>query len=198
MNSVSAYTNIQVSEKTANSVISNLQLLLKLSPYWDLKSLLPMIELSAQSSHKFEAIIKYYHEDFPKTLNIEAEQLQERKSFAYKMNGEGIQKTVEISLVNNPDGSIGVTQKYYFDTSDSALIESLSVELKYWHKAIIEYIKLQNGSGIWKRCFRWFMDRIWLNLSLSERKIAIIIIKISIIEIIVLVVFIFAWRLVKA
>lgn len=196
MSLIAVTTNLQIPEKIAYNVISNLQLLLKLSPYWDVKSLLPILEPSAQTFNKFEAIIKYYTDDTPKALAIEVDLPQNDKSFSFKMVGNGIEKNVEISLVPNLDGSISISQSYRINPPDEAIAESLSLELKYWHRAIIEYLKLQNGRGIWKKCFRWFMDKVWLNLTLSERKIAIILVKISILEIIILVALVIIWRVI--
>ncbi len=195
MSSISVYTNLQVPEKTALTVISNLRLLFKLSPHWDLISILPIVDASAQSPCKFGAVIKYYNDDNPKTLIIEAEPIKDNKSFSFKMCGDNACKRVEFFLDNSSKGAIGIAQKYSFDSEDKAIAESFSIELKYWHKAIVEYIKLQDGGGITKKCFRWFMNRIWLDLTLSQRKIAIILIKVSIVEIIALILFIIAWRI---
>jgi hypothetical protein len=58
-----------------------------------------------------------------------------------------------------------------------------------------EYLKLAEGKRPDKIVLKWFMDTMWLRLSLSERKIAIILVTFSSAEILLLVVLVIAWNL---
>ncbi len=193
MGCLSVSTNLHVSVETTYRVISNLQLLLRLSPHWDLISLTPV-----EGNSIFEVVIKLYADNTDKRLLAQVAPSNDFESYAFTLK-DTITKKVEFTLKQNHHNSIEITQKYHIENvNDASILETLSVELKYWHRAIIEYIKLQEGSGLRKVFFRWFMDKIWLRLKLSERKIAIIIAKITILEILVLIMLIIGWRVIQS
>jgi hypothetical protein len=55
--------------------------------------------------------------------------------------------------------------------------------------------QLASSASLLRRAAKWFMGSVWLRLTLSERNIAIIMTKISILEIALLLVVVMIWRL---
>lgn len=108
--------------------------------------------------------------------------------------GNGILKEI-IFIVEKSGEGVQLTQQFLLDCEDEAVLKGTRSELHFWLRSIGEYLKLLDGKTLWGRFLKWFMDRVWLKLSLSERKIAIIMTKITILELALLILLVLIWNL---
>ena len=194
MHYISESINLPVSEATAFKVLSDLNVTLKLSPYWSLKELKSTSGIPIKEGSRYEATIEYYAKEITETHGLEVvEYLQDKKIFFKVENGA--LKEINFIIEKNNTG-IQLTHQFLIDSiEDETVLKGTKNELFYWLRSIGEYLKLAEGKTLRQRFLKWLMDRVWLRLTLSERKIAIIITKISILELVLLLVLIIIWNL---
>lgn len=193
MQYISESINLSVSEATAFKVLSDLNTTLRLSPYWSLKELKSLSDGIVKKGSRYEAIIEYYEKELTEIHELEVNAFLQDKRISFKVKN-GVLREINFTIEKNSDG-IQLTLQFLIDSEDAAILKGTQTELVFLLRSISEYLKLADGKNLWRRFFKWFMDRIWLKLTLSERKIAIIIIKISILEFILLLVLIIIWNL---
>jgi hypothetical protein len=196
MQYISESINLPVSEVTAFKVLSDLNVILRLSPYWSLKELKPLTEGPVKEGSRYKATIEYYGKEVTETHGLEVIELLSDKKISFKVE-EGILKEISFNIEKDSDG-IRLAHQFLIDSDDEAILKGTRSELVFWLRSVGEYLKLAEGKTLWKRFFKWFMDRAWLRLTLSERKIAIIVTKISILELVLLLILVLAWNLFKS
>jgi hypothetical protein len=196
MQYISESINLPVSEVTAFKVLSDLNVILRLSPYWSLKELKPLTEGPVEEGSRYEATIEYYGKEVTETHGLEVIELLSDKKISFKVE-EGVLKEISFNIEKDSDG-IRLAHQFLIDSDDEAILKGTRSELVFWLRSVGEYLKLAEGKTLWKRFFKWFMDRAWLRLTLSERKIAIIVTKISILELVLLLILVLAWNLFKS
>ena len=194
MHYISESINLPVSESTAFKVLSDLNATLRLSPYWSLKELKSISGIPIKEGSRYEATIEYYAKEITETHGLEVvEYLQDKKIFFKVENGA--LKEINFIIEKNNTG-IRLTHQFLIDSiEDETVLKGTKNELFYWLRSIGEYLKLAEGKTLRQKLFKWLMDRAWLRLTLSERKIAIIVTKISILELVLLLVLIIIWNL---
>ncbi|MBI3377314.1 MAG: hypothetical protein HY035_02770 [Nitrospirae bacterium] len=194
MHYISESVNLPVSEATAFKVLSDLNVILKLSPYWSLKELKSISGIPIKEGSRYEATIEYYAKEITETHGLEVVEYLQDKKISFKV-GNGVLKEINFIIEKNNTG-IQLTHQFLIDSiEDETVLKGTKNELFYWLRSIGEYLKLAEGKTLRQRLFKWFMDRAWLRLTLSERKIAIIVTKISILELVLLLVLIVIWNL---
>ncbi len=182
-----------VSEKLAFQVLSDVNLILRLSPYWSLKKFKPFLEGTVRTGSRFEATIEHYGKELTETLTLEVIEFYNNEKISLRVE-EGSLKQINFLIENNSEG-IKLTHQFILESEDDSVIKGFEAELHYWLRSIGEYLKLAGDRSLYKKPFKLFMDKVWLRMTLSERKIAIIMATISIIEIILLLVLVLAWNL---
>ena len=185
--------NLPVSEKLAFQVLSDVSLILRLSPYWSLKQFKPLSAGIPGTGSRFEAVIEHYEKKLTETIILEIAEFYNNEKISLKFE-EGILKQVNFAIERKSKG-VRLTHQFLLDSEDESIIKGSERELHYWLRSIGEYLKLSGGRGLYKVFSKWFMDKVWLRMTLSERKIAITMVSISAIEIILLLVMILIWKL---
>lgn len=194
MHYISESINLPVSEATVFKVLSDLNVILRLSPYWSLKKLKSISDIPIKEGSRYEATIEYYAKEITETHGLEVVEYLQDKKISLKVEN-GVLKEINFIIEKNDNG-IRLTHQFLIDSiEDETVLKGTKNELFYWLRSIGEYLKLAEGKTLRQRLFKWFMDRAWLRLTLSERKIAIIITKISILELVLLLVLIVIWNL---
>lgn len=184
---------LPVSGETAFRVISDLNTLLRLSPFFSLKKIESSKEGASQKEGPFKITIEYYEKDIPETHPVEVDACEVNRRISYSI-GDGIVKNV-IYEIEDDEAGIQLTQTFLLASEDEAAVKSAQNELHFWLRSVGEYVKLAEGKSFLKRAQKSFMDRIWLRLTLSERNIAIIMAKISVLDIVLLLVMLLIWNL---
>ena len=194
MHYISESINLPVSEATAFKVLLDLNVILRLSPYWSLKKLKSISDIPIKEGSRCEATIEYYAKEITETHGLEVVEYLQDKKISLKVEN-GVLKEINFIIEKNDNG-IRLTHQFLIDSiEDETVLKGTKNELFYWLRSIGEYLKLAEGKTLRQRFFKWFMDRVWLRLTLSERKIAIIVTKISILELVLLLVLIVIWNL---
>lgn len=193
MRSLAEKIVLPVSGETAFRVISDLNTLLRLSPFFTLKKIESSKEGVAQKEGLFKITIEYYEKNISETYPVEVEAYEVNRRISYSI-GDGMVKNV-IYEINDDETGIQLTQTFLLASEDEAAVKSARNELHFWLRSVGEYVKLAEGKTLFKKAQKSFMDRIWLRLTLSERNIAIIMVKISVLEIVLLLVIVLIWNI---
>ncbi len=193
MQRISESIDLKVSDESAFQVLSDLNVILKLSPYWSLKEFKSLSDSPFREGSRYEATVEYYGKEVTETHGLEITEILKSKKISLRV-GNGVLKELTFIIEKNNEG-IRLTHQFLIDSDDEALLKGTQTELRFWLRSIGEYLKIAEGKTLWRRFFKWFMDKIWLRLSLPERTIAIIVTKISILELIFLVILVIIWNL---
>ena len=193
MQYLSESINIPVSEATAFKVLSDVKVILGLSPYWSLKELKSLSGGEAREGSIYEATIEYYGKEVTETHGIEMGEFIRDKKISLKVEN-GILKEISF-LIEKDNKGIQLTHQFLLECEDEVILKRTRSEIHFWLRSIGEYLKLAEGKTLWKRFMKWFMDRVWLRLTLSERNIAIIVTKISLLELALLLLLVLIWNL---
>lgn len=71
------------------------------------------------------------------------------------------------------DSGVNTTTVSYIEAIEKELSSEERVELNFWLKSIINYIMISEKKTLRSRLWKWFIDRFWLKMSPSGRRIAL-------------------------
>jgi hypothetical protein len=137
--------------------------------------------------------IEYYNNKIIETLGVEIERLEMDRLISYTIE-TGAVKNIMYELEPIATG-VQLTQTFELDSENQAILKGTQDELQVWLRSVGRYLKLGKGKSPLKRVQKWFMDRVWLRLTLSERNIAMIMVKISVLELVFLLVLVLIWNI---
>ena len=193
MQDLMASIELPVSPETAFRVISDLNTLLRLSPFFTLAQFagpdygLPRLWTS------YTVTLDHYATRRIETLNLTVDALEPGRAISFAIK-EGALRGIRYDI-DRSEGGITLTQTLMLEDVDETVKAGSLNELQLWMRSVGEYMMLADGGSLPRRFLLGFMDRIWLKLTLSERNIALIITKISLLELALLLVLVLAWRL---
>jgi len=193
MQSLTASIQLPVSPETAFRIISDLNTLLRLSPFFTLTRFASSDNGPPKQGTSYTATLDYYATRRIETLNLTVDMLEPGRAISFEIK-EGASRGIRYDI-DRYEGGITLTQTLMLEAADEAVRAGSLNELQLWMRSVGEYMLLADGGSLPRRLLLGFMDRIWLKLTLSERNIAIIITKISILELALLLVLVLAWRL---
>jgi hypothetical protein len=193
MPSVSASILLPISAAAAFRVITDLNTIIRLSPFFTLKNIESPAGRAAQKGDRYRMTIEYYNNKIIETLGVEIERLEMDRLISYTIE-TGAVKNIMYELEPIATG-VQLTQTFELDSENQAIIKGTQDELQVWLRSVGRYLKLSKGKSHLKRVQKWFMDRVWLRLTLSERNIAMIMVKISVLELVLLLVLVLIWNI---
>lgn len=193
MRSVSTSILLPVSIEATFRVITDLNTLIRLSPFFTLKHIEPSLGESAQKGSRYKLTIEYYATKMTEILDVQIDKLETNRLISYTIE-PGAVRTMQYELEPMGDG-VQLTQTFELDSDNEIIVDGTQSELDAWIKSVGNYLKLCGSRSPLKRAWKWFMDRVWLRLSLSERNIALIMVKISVLELALLLILVLIWNI---
>ncbi len=184
---------LPVSLSTAFSVMTDLNTIMRLSPFFTLKHIEPPPGGTVRKGDRYRLSIEYYATKITETHAVEIERLERDRLISYRIDNSILRNIVyEIQ----PAGAgVQLTQTFELDSADQNLLKGSQDELRVWLNSVSAYMKLAEGDSFRKRIQKFVMDRLWLRLSISERTIAMIMMKISILELVLLLLLVLVWNI---
>jgi len=192
MSSVSSSILLPVSITAAYQVITDLNTIIRLSPFFTLKHIETPADSDAKKGDRYRLTIEYYRNKIIETLAIEIERLETDRLISYTIE-TGAVKNILYEIAPAGEG-VQLTQTFELDSEDAAIIKGTQSELDVWLRSVGNYLKLSTSNSPLNRGQKWFMDRVWLRLTLSERNIAMIMVKISVLELLLLLFLVLIWN----
>jgi hypothetical protein len=193
MQALTASIELPVSPETSFRVLSDLNTLLRLSPFFTLTQFASSEQGPPRPGTSYAVTLDYHATRRIETLDFVVDTIEPGRAISFAIK-EGALRGIRYDI-DRYEGGLTLTQTLMLETVDEAVMAGSQNELDLWIRSIGEYLKLAEGRTLLKRVLLCFMDRIWLKLSLSERNIAIITTKISILEIALLLILVMAWRI---
>lgn len=193
MRSVSSSILLPVSITAAYRVITDLTTLIRLSPFFTLKHIEPSLGDSAQKGNRYKLTIEYYATKMTEILDVQVDKLETNRLITYTIE-PGAVKNIRYELEPAGEG-VQITQTFELESDNETIIEGAQSELAAWLERVENYLKLCGSRSPLKSVWKWFMDRVWLRLSLSERNIALIMVKISVLELALLLILVLIWNI---
>lgn len=194
MRSVSSKILLPVSISAAFRVITDLNILIRLSPFFTLKNIESPTGRAAQKGDHYSLTIEYYGNKVIETLGIEIDRLEMDRLISYGIETGAVKNILyEVEPVGE---GVQLTQTFELDSENEAIIKGTQDELDAWLRSVGKYLNLGISKSPLKRAQKWFMDRVWLRLTVSERTVAIIMAKISVLELVLLLILILIWNIV--
>jgi hypothetical protein len=165
--------DISAPEHIVRDVILNPDILLRLNPSWFIEQITP------EGKGSYEVTLYDDKTEDTSRVQVTVEDLEQ--SIRYTMNAVAM----EFFIHHAGKGKTGL-----------AVHGSLSREsdFPYWMRGLRNYIRLEAGQG---RIAKWFLDRCWLRMTPSQRRITVIIIIAEGISIAALIAVVIALKLMR-
>lgn len=139
---------------------------LRLSPQWSLLALEP-----ADDAHVFELRLRLDEDDREETYRAVAMPLADKQGWQLDLSHEGATRTIDLQLA-----SVGPVSELILRDSDCGEGDGTGRTLHaLWLRATADYILLAAGRSRRSRLSKWFLDRIWLRMNLTGRRVVILI-----------------------
>jgi hypothetical protein len=193
MQDLKASIELPVSPATAFRVITDLNTLLRLSPFFTLTRFAGPDYGTPRLWASYTVTLDHYATRRIETLNLTVDALEPGRAISFTIK-DGALRGIRYDI-DRSEGGITLTQTLILEDADEAVKAASLNELQLWMRSVGQYMMLAEGRSFHRRFLLGFMDRIWLKLTLSERNIALIITKISLLELALLLVLVLAWRL---
>jgi len=193
MQVITASISLPVSLEAAFRVISDLNTLLRLSPFFTLTRFESSQTGTPQPGARYSVTLEYYATRLIETHRIAVDMFEPDSAMSFSIE-EGAFRGIRFAIERS-DAGIRLMQTLLLEAADETVMAGSQKELQLWLRSIGEYIKLAAGTSIPSRLAARFMDKVWLKLTLSERNIAVIITRISALELALLLILVLVWRM---
>ncbi|MDP2156262.1 MAG: hypothetical protein Q8K68_00960, partial [Nitrospirota bacterium] len=161
--------------------------------FFTLKNIEPPTGKVAQKGDRCKLTIEYYDNKMIETHCVEIDRLDQDSLVSYAFES-GVVRSILYKLEPVGEG-VRLTQTFDLDTDDEAIIRGTEDELHVWLKGVGNYLKLSGSKSPLKRVQKWFMDRVWLRLTVSEKNIAMVMVKVSAVELGLLLILVLIWNI---
>lgn len=142
----------------------------RLNPQWEVLSL--ENGKNTEKGSQFNLSVKYDRtEDQVKYKGI-VEEFMEGNRLTVRLDAE----TPRLITIKVDDADQNSSILSYDEAGDKEPTIEEKRELSLWVKSIGNYILLSRKSVLWSKIWKWFVDRIWLKLSPSGRRIVFFIV----------------------
>lgn len=188
MQTISETLHLEVSKDAACTVLSNIELLFRLSPHWSLKEL-----KTCEGDKRSEVTLEYYGRDVAEKMSIEGPRSTPDGTISFIVAMSKVRE-IHFHLERAGNRGIALTQQLVIAEENEGVAWGTRAELIFWLRSIGAYLLLADGRTLYRRLFRKFMDKVWLRLTLPERNMAIIMVKISIVEFALLLITVLFWN----
>jgi hypothetical protein len=172
---------IPCSKEKVFSFFCDIEKFFRLNPQWELLSLEGEVVLKKGSN--FLVHTRHDRSETEFKYNATVDDLVKGEFFTISLEAETHSMLFTISVKDGGDFSI----IEYNETMEEEISAARKREINLWIKSIANYILTQEKKTPFSRAWKWFLDKIWLKMSPSGKRIVLIVV---ISEILALVFFI--------
>lgn len=183
MPTVRGEITVKVSQEAAYRFLLDCEKVIRLSPYWEVKAYRGA--KTPAPGAVAEAEVEHYRDGRQEALTFTLIEAVPWERIRWAVAG-GTRREIAFFL-KEEDGGIRIVQEEELvcPPEDDAVRRRGESELTFWLRSLREYLRLYERSTLWTRAFRWVMDRYWLPMTPSQRKVSILVIKITIAEFVI-------------
>lgn len=157
-------------------LLTDVDRLFRLDPKWEVRQVKPLTDDEAGTTVEVDLMDDLTEKDYQDRLKV-----REKPGELEIAYNEGWKKLTKIRVEPREQGSrIHLTEEYTLPEDVRAgHIEHLGREQTQWLRSIGQYLRLYEKSTPYRLIMRRIMNRIWLPMTPSQRRIALIIVAIQ-------------------
>ncbi|MBO8128121.1 MAG: SRPBCC family protein [Peptococcaceae bacterium] len=159
--------------------LKDVKLMMDLTPFFEVKAVEKLTEgpLSEGSRYKLDLVDDVTEQDASDEITIE--EYEERHRIAWAFEKE--ERRVIFEVRPRGRGSRLMVKEIYHLPGGvtSGYIDRLSRDHLLWIRSIAQYLRLYEKNTFYHRMMRWVMNKIWLPMTPSQRRIALLILLIQ-------------------
>jgi len=162
---------IPCSKEKVFSFFYDIEKFFRLNPQWEVLAIEGEVFLKKGSNF----ILKTRHDRSEKEIkyNATVSELLEGELFKMSLDSANIEPILFTISVKDGGTSSIIEYKGTMEEEPSAARKR---EINLWIKSIANYILIQEKKTLFSRVWKWFLDKIWLKMSPSGKRIALIIV----------------------
>lgn len=168
--------------------VTDLETLFRLAPQWEVKSL--TLPVSAESG-EFELMVEYDRSETQALFSGKAEISDDGRRV--KVTLSVLEKSVVFlsEMETLPSGGY----RFFFDISGVPEPQGPDLrEYDLWARSILDYMRIRASRAIGKRIWKWFLDRFWLRMSPSGKRMVFFIVVGEGLSLVLLIGLLLWWR----
>lgn len=142
----------------------------RLNIQWTVLHLSNCIDI--QKGSRFELKVRYDRNDIETNYIGIVEEFIENNVISISLDGEMPRRII----IRLEDAGENASTIYYDELIDRELAPEEIRDINLWLKSIINYISISQKTNIFNKVYKWFIDRIWLKLSPSGRRIVFLVV----------------------
>ncbi len=152
------------------SLLNDLEKILRLAPQWNVKSL--RIEGSLGADRDFELDVEYDRSGTEISFSGKVEQFIPRNALGIVLTSPAQKVDFVMELTDRPHGRL---VSFHIRSLPPPAVSDLR-EYDLWARSILNYLKISESRFLPVRMWKWFLDRWWLNMTQSGKRITFFIV----------------------
>jgi len=141
----------------------------RLNPQWEVLSIERACHI--KKGDRFGLRVRYDRTENLVNYDGVVEELIDGRLLSVRLNAENLRR-ITVHFGDKGDTSI-LRQEEIMENEGSPMDQG---ELNSWLKSVAWYLVLQNKNTPWSKFWKFFMDRLWLRMSPSGRRIVLLIV----------------------
>lgn len=149
---------------------NNIERLLRLNPQWGVLSI--QGDLTAAKGSQFVINVLYDRSEKEIKYDAKIEEYIEGELITIRLDADFMSRFFSFTVIDDGDASV---IKYNETGSGEPQVEKKR-EIFLWLRSIANYITIQEKKTLFSRVWKWFLDKVWLKMSPSGKRIALIVV----------------------
>lgn len=149
---------------TTDALFSDLETILRLGPQWDVKAM----SLDGQrGSDTFHFDVEHDRTETQASFSGRIVALEPGRTLRLVMTAPGLVVDFAMDIQEHDQGSL-----ISFQISSQPGPEYPDIrEYDLWARSIVNYLKISESGSPWSKVWKWFLDRHWLKMTQSGKRI---------------------------
>ncbi len=179
---------INVSDESVNDLLRDHEKILRLSPRWDVKEI--RTTHGTGDSHTLEVDVEHDRTEMPVSFvaNIHKSFSPESLQICLTSSTDSIEFSIEVAGLNR-----GKLVSVLINSTPEPDIHDIR-EFDLWARSIINYLKISASNHWHVRLWKAFLDKWWLNMTQSAKRITFFIVASEGFSVIFLVALLLWWK----
>jgi hypothetical protein len=157
-------------DRSQIELLADLETVLRLGPQWDVKSL--KMEGPLAQRREFVLDVEYDRSETPVSFSGIVEEFAPGKALKLVMQAEEHSLDFSVNVTESPGGAVIA---FRIAAVPPPVIEDLR-DYDMWARSFVNYIKINASRKPLTRIWKWFLDRWWLKMTQSGKRLVFFIV----------------------
>jgi hypothetical protein len=172
--------------------IGDIETVLRLAPQWDLSAL--RLEGPPVAGSAFELAVEHDRDERALTFAGRIEAFAPGETLQLELDGPGLRLRLAIRVLTESGGS---RLRVEIDSDPPPGPADLR-EYDLWARSLLDYLRVSRSRAWPTRLWKWFLDRWWLRMTQSGKRMVFFIVAGEALSLVLLVAVLLWWRFVSA